>query len=193
MINDIELKHSKLINKAKQHMSKITDFEHDINHMNDVVAYTYELLEKTKIDLNNEVCIICAYWHDVGRSKCIDGHEKVSAEMLKKEMTEQGYEEVFIERCTIAIENHKWNMLPKSNEGLIIKDADKLAWIGQGRWKSCLGNNQKLDSIIHLLPKLKSEILHFKESKEIYDRDIIKLIETIYHYKNNNTLDTPIN
>lgn len=35
-------------------MSKIADYEHDINHMQDVVNYTYELLEKVKININNE-------------------------------------------------------------------------------------------------------------------------------------------
>ena len=86
MINDIELNYDKLINKAKEYMSKITDYEHDINHMQDVVNYTYELLDKIKIDVNKEICIICAYWHDVGRIQCVDGHEKLSAEMLKEEM-----------------------------------------------------------------------------------------------------------
>ena len=37
----------------------------------------------------------------------------------------------------MAIENHKWDMIPKTNEGLVVKDADKLAWIGKGRWETC--------------------------------------------------------
>ena len=166
-------------------MSKITDYEHDVNHMQDVVNYTYELLHSVKINVNNEICIICAYWHDVGRMHCKEGHEKISAEMLKTEMEEQGYDRQFINECCIAIENHKWNMTPKNNEGLIVKDADKLAWIGKGRWKICLENNQRLDSIISLLPELRSDILYYEESKKIYDRDIVKLVETLYNYKNN--------
>lgn len=183
MINNIELKYEKLINTAIQYMSKINDYEHDISHMQDVVNYTYELLDKVKINVNKEVCIICAYWHDVGRIKCIDGHEKLSADMLKAEMEKQGYDKQFINECYIAIENHKWNMLPKSNEGLIVKDADKLAWIGKERWKKCLDNNQRLDSIINLLAKLRTEILYFEESKEIYDRDIVQLIDILYNHK----------
>ena len=183
MINDIELKYEKLINKAKEYMSQITDYEHDINHMQDVVNYTYELLEKLKIDVDNEVCIIAAYWHDVGRIKCIEEHEKASAEMLKEEMEKEKYNHYFIDKCDLAIVNHKWNMTPKTNEGLVVKDADKLAWIGKERWKTCLINNQKLDSIISLLPKLKNEILIFEESKSIYDRDIIKLVDLLYSQK----------
>ena len=182
MKNNIELKHKKLIDKAKEYMSRITDYEHDINHMQDVVNYTYELLNKVKINVNNEICLIGAYWHDVGRIQCAEGHEKLSAKMLKEEMEIQGYDSRFINKCCIAIENHKWNMTPKNNEGLIIKDADKLAWIGIGRWNACLENNQQLDSIIKLLPKLKSDILYFEESKEIYDKSIIELVEKLYYY-----------
>ena len=184
MNENIEVKYSKLINKAKQYMSTIADYEHDINHMEDVVRYTYELLDKVDIEVNNEICIIGAYWHDVGRIKCTDGHEKVSAEMLKKEMEKQGYDYDFINKCYIAIKNHKWNMIPENNEGLIIKDADKLAWIGKGRWETSLKNNQQLDSIVNLLPKLRNEILYFEESKKIYDRDIVTLVKIIYSYKN---------
>lgn len=74
-------------------------------------------------------------------------------------------------------------MHPKTNEGLLLKDADKLAWIGLGRWKDCLKNHQNLDSIINLLPNLRNEILYFEESKKIFDRDIIKLIYLLYNWK----------
>lgn len=183
MINDIEKKYDILINKAKEYMSQITDYEHDNRHMKDVVNYTYELLDKVKINVNRDICIIGAYWHDVGRIKCVDGHEKISAEMLKNEMEKQGYDRQFIKECYIAIENHRWDMVPRNNEGLIIKDADKLSWIGKERWKICLENNQRLDSIINLLPKLRTEILYFEESKEIYDRDIVRLLEILYNYE----------
>ena len=41
-------------------------------------------------------------------------------------------------------------------------------------------NNQRLDTIVELLPKLRNEILYFDESKRIYDEDIIKLIKLLY-------------
>ena len=161
-------------------MNSIDDKEHDINHMEDVVNYTKELLEKIELDIDKEVCIISAYWHDVGRTKTIGMHEKVSAEMLKEELEKSQYKSEFIDKCYKAIENHKWNMNPKTVEGLLIKDADKLSWIGQKRWLNCIRNKQNLDEIIKLLPKLKTEILYFEESKRIYDRDIVNLVEILY-------------
>lgn len=180
--SDIEIRYEKIINKAKEYMSTITDHEHDINHMYDVVNYTKQLLDSIILDVNKEVCIISAYWHDVGRTIKNEGHEKISAQMLKEEMIKIGYDSGLINECYLAIENHKWNMQPTTIEGLIVKDADKLAWLGIGRWKSCLNNNQSLNEIIKLLPRLRDEILYFKESKNIYDREIIKLVELLYEH-----------
>jgi len=182
----IEKKYKDLIDIAKNYMNSIDDCEHDINHMNDVVFYTKELINKLNIDIDYDVCIISSYWHDVGRIKTNDGHEKLSAEMLKKVMEENNYDKKLIEDCYKAIENHKYNMKPETVEGLIIKDADKLAWLGIGRWNSCLKNNQKLDELIELLPRLKDEFLHFEESKLIYDKDIINLIKYLYEKCYNN-------
>ena len=162
-------------------MQSIDDYEHNINHIKDVVYYTKILIERLNIEINVDVCIISAYWHDVGRIKQKDGHEKISAEMLKETMKQYNYDDSLIDKCYKAIENHKWNMAPETTEGLIIKDADKLAWIGKGRWESCVKNNQRLDAIVELLPNLRNDILYFDESRKIYDRDIIELIKLLYN------------
>ena len=39
------------------------------------------------------------------------------------------------------------------------------------------------------MPKLRTEILNFEESKEIYDRDIVRLIELLNKHKIHNNLD----
>lgn len=178
--DEIEKKYKKIIDIAKKYMSSIEDYEHDINHMNDVIFYTKELISKLNIECNYDTLIISAYWHDVGRIKKNDGHEKISAEMLKKTMEKNKYDNKMIKDCYKAIENHRWNMSPETIEGLIIKDADKLAWLGIGRWKSCLKNKQKLDELVELLPRLKNEFLYFEESKLIYERDVLKLIKLLY-------------
>lgn len=182
----IENKYKNIIEIAKNYMSTITDPEHDINHMNDVVRYTKELLDILDDNINKEVCIISAYWHDVGRIKTILGHEELSAKMLKQEMEKYNYDNQLISSCFKAIEKHKWDMSPDTKEGLVIKDADKLAWLGKGRWISCINNQNNLNDIIDLLPRLKSEILYFEESKKIYDRDIVSLVKILHDtiYKN---------
>ena len=110
----IEQKYNKLIGKATEYMKNIKDYEHNINHTRDVVSYTKELLNNINLEINIDVCIISAYWHDVGRIKINEGHEKLSAEMLTEEMKKMKYDENLINECYKAIENHKWNMHPRT-------------------------------------------------------------------------------
>lgn len=175
----IEDKYRELIDYAKTQMSHFQDFEHDLGHIEDVVFYVKKLLSVLNTNADEGVCILCAYWHDIGRLQGADGHEQRSAEMLKEELIKRNFEKSFIEKCYEAIRYHKYNMTPLTIEGQILKDADKLAWIGLNRWESCINNGQKLDSIINLLPKLRNEILFFDESKKIYDEEIVKLVQFI--------------
>ncbi len=180
-INFVEKKYKDLISLSIKHMNSIDDYEHDNNHIKDVIDNILKLTEKIELDFDFEICILAGYWHDVGRTRANVGHEKISAEMLKEELVKLNYPEEFIQKCYDAIAFHKWNMEPKTIEGLIVKDADKLAWLGNGRWDSCLKNNQVLDELIKLLPNLRNEILYFEESKIIYDKLIVKIVEKIYN------------
>ena len=44
--DEIESKHKDLIDVSKEYMININDFEHDINHINDVLFYTKKLISK---------------------------------------------------------------------------------------------------------------------------------------------------
>lgn len=178
-LNEIKEKHKLLIDKAIKIMNSIEDSEHNFEHIKDVVYFSTLLLKSLKSNYNKEVVIISAYWHDVGRSIQDENHEQISAKILRDEMVKLDYDNDFIVKCEQAIEYHKWNMIPKTIEGFIIKDADKLAWIGINRWRECLKYGNKLDSIINLLPRLRDEILYFDESKKIYDQEIVNLIKLI--------------
>ncbi len=177
---EIEEKHKVLIDIAKCQMNTILDREHDIHHMNDVVYYMKRILESVDVEVNTEVCIIGAYWHDVGRTQVSNGHEHLSAKLLEEEMKKLNYDNNFIYMCSKAIEFHKWNMIPQTLEGWMVKDADKLAWLGSGRWSSCIENKQRLDELLTLLPDLRNKILHFECSKKIYDIEIIKILKLLY-------------
>ncbi len=151
---EIEEKYRDLIEIAVNYMRKSNDKEHDVIHMLDVVNYTKILLNMLEIEVNYDVCIISAYWHDVGRVFVAEGHEKKSAEMLLKEMTIRNYPANLIKQCYKAIENHKWNMIPETNEGLIIRDADKLDFVGVNRWKKLLNYYLILEKKYYTLKNL---------------------------------------
>lgn len=181
IIENVKNKHKELIEKAIELMSLVEDVEHNSNHMEDVVKNTSRLLVKlANEDVDIDACIIGAYWHDVGRIEKDKGHEELSANMLVKKMKELGYDSKFIELCDNTVRYHKWTMKPTSIEGKILKDADKLAFISLGRWNELVQNKKRADEIIKLLPKLRNEILYFKETRDLYDEDIGKLVEFFY-------------
>lgn len=171
---EIEKKHKDLIEKAIQKMKLVKDPKHSLSHVLQVVEYTKEILENVNAD--NEVCIISAYWHDVGRIEQNKGHALISANLLKEEMGKLGYEEDFIDKCYKAIYKHSWNEEPETLEGVIIRDADKIDFVGVNRWKQCIEANCKFDKILKLLPIVREKSLKLDISKKIYDREIAKLI-----------------
>lgn len=175
--------HNMLIGRSTTLMRGIEDPEHNGEHIKDVVRYVEEIMDRLEdcgVAFNRDVCIIAAYWHDVGRVVQVKGHEKLSAEMLASEMETLGYDGEFVTKCYKAIEAHKWNMQPSTIEGFILRDADKIAWLGINRWKECIKHGKELNDITELLPKLREEILHFECSREIYDKALIELFCYVY-------------
>lgn len=187
---EIYNKNKKLIDIA---IEKIKVCENDplhfIGHTIDVVNYVKELLEKIPAD--KEVCIISAYWHDVGRSVCDKGHEEESGRILKEEMTKLDYSNEMIEQCYLAVVNHRRKCNPPTIEGKIIRDADKIAYIGKNRWKRCIKEDPSvIDEIVEVyLPILKDEILKLEYSKELFDRDVNSYVKEYLKTKENEKKD----
>ena len=175
----IEEKHGILLQKATKLMENVPDPKHSLSHMYSVVNYTKEILAQTEVD--KEVCIIAAYWHDVGRSVQDEGHAKLSAEMLKTEMQNLRYDDEFINKCYKAICKHGWDEEPETLEGIIIRDADKIDFVGIGRWSQCIENDCKFTKILELLPTMRKELLRLDCSRKIFDREIANLVVFLHN------------
>lgn len=171
-INEIEGKYKGLINKALEIMEDLDDPVHGIEHMRGVVDNTITLLNNQN-EADKEVCILSAYWHDVGRKYGKEGHELKSAEMLKQELMSLNYDNDFIEKCYKAIYKHGEKTIPDTLEGIIVRDADKLDDFGIKRWKECINRNVRTPRIIlGLKDKL---ILDY--SKRLYNEIVEEWLE----------------
>ncbi len=178
--NQIEEKNRELIGKAMGIMKQVTDKKHALSHVESVVNYTKEILRNVD-SADKEVCLISAYWHDVGRSVKQEGHAKLSADMLQTEMKNLGYDEELIQKCYFAIYKHGWREEPETLEGIIIRDADKIDFAGIGRWKECIEANCPFSKILKLLPTMRKELLKLECSKEIFDREIANLVVYLHN------------
>ncbi len=179
-LEQIETKHQILLQKAIEFMQQVTDPKHSLSHMEAIVNYTKEILEKIP-EADPEVCLIAAYWHDVGRIVQEKGHAEISAEMLQTEMKNLNYNEELIEKCYLAIYKHSWKENPETLEGKIIRDADKIDFVGIGRWKECIETNCRFSKILKLLPTMRKELLKLDCSREIFDREIANLIVYLHN------------
>lgn len=175
----IEAKHHKLIQKAIDIMKAVDDPKHSFCHMMDVVEYTKEILKEVEAD--PEVCIIAAYWHDTGRIQQKKGHALISANLLKQEMELLGYDSDIINKCYKAIYKHSWKEEPETIEGIIVRDADKIDFVGGNRWIECIQNNCRFNKTLELLPKAKNDLLRLDVSKKIFERELYKLVILLHN------------
>lgn len=164
-VEEIKNKYIDLINKALNIIKENDEPVHGIGHINGVVENTILLLERYP-QADKEVCILSAYWHDVGRKYGKKGHELKSAEMLKDELINNGYDEEFVDKCFKAIYKHGEKDLPETLEGILVRDADKLDDLGIARWKECIERNKRPPRVI---VGLRNELLQLDYSKELYD------------------------
>ncbi len=121
-----------------------------------------------------------------GRTIKKEGHALLSADMIREEMQKLNYDKEIINQCYLAIYKHSWYDMPETLEGLIVRDADKIDFVGIGRWKQCIEANNKLNSIIELLPKLRNDLLMLESSRNIYDKEVTELIKYLHEIIFNN-------
>lgn len=161
------------IKDAKRWMKLSKDPAHNIEHVESVTKTALQICKKINY---TDILIIktACYWHDVSRLFS-PLHEELSAQIAKYNLLGYGCDKKTVDIVYQAIRFHKWNMKPKTLEGHILRDADKLDFISIKRWEMCIKQNhtEHLTPIIKLLPKLK-QILKLDASKEIYDSKIRK-------------------
>ena len=183
-IEEIEKKHKVIISKGiklnKQVKNDGYGYQRTLDIMDNMQDIIEGLPEDTKI--NVDACIIAGYWLDVGRGISKEHPEKYSAELLVEALSKENYDKKFIKTCYDAIIHHRWNMIPNTLEGHLVKDADKISFIGVERWKECIEKKQRIDLTMKLLATLRNEMLYFNVSKAIYDEKIVDLVQFLYDY-----------
>ena len=104
-----------------------------------------KLLQKTKLRVNEEVLLVAAIVHDIGKvrvdsedplivEKELKNHPELGIPLAREILEEEGYPEEFIEQVAYLVKYHDTRKpeddLAKSNELMILQDADLLADMG---------------------------------------------------------------
>ncbi|SEA24715.1 HD domain-containing protein [Psychroflexus halocasei] len=98
---------------------------HNINHTRRVVESAKEILEHTNVDSEvEEIIIVSAWLHDLGYTVTDKGHEEESVKIAENFLKSIDKTPDYISRVVNCIRATKVNIIPKSLEEEIIKDAD---------------------------------------------------------------------
>lgn len=172
------------IKEAKKIMKKVPDsFHGGLEHTKKVVELSKEILKEEPAAIR-DVVLLAAWWHDTGRLYTNNGHEKKSAQLAFDYFQKNGVDKDFCHEIYLAIAHHRFDEKPTRLEGVIVKDADKLALFDPKRWEASINDKayHKFEHTIHVLPLVKKEILQRPVSLKIYNRvcnDFIKYIESV--------------
>jgi len=123
-----------------------------------------------------------------GRIVSKEGHAKISADMLRTELEKREYDKKFIEACYEAIVFHSGNYntidedtMPKTMEGKVVRDADKVAFVGVGRWEHAIAVDKRFNTILNSIFRVRNESLSLEVSKELWDIRVIELIVFLHN------------
>jgi HD superfamily phosphodiesterase len=131
---------TKTCRDALRIMLDLPDAGHSVEHV--VRVYDWcRRLAKHYPQADIKVLKVAAYWHDVGRTKQSqhkDDHHLRSAEMTENYLKKHHAPKSFIKKVKYAVLHHSFRFKPKTIEGKILHDADKL---------SVMGDHELLDAL----------------------------------------------
>lgn len=116
-------------------LSCMEDCAHDKAHIYRVLYYALDIA-KTEENVDYDVLITACLLHDIGRKEQYENpkfcHAMVGGEKAFAFLTEQGFDEVYVQQVKHCIQSHRYrqNNPPQSLEAKILFDADKLDAVG---------------------------------------------------------------
>ena len=179
----MDSKTKKIISEAKLFLKKNSrDFAHDLVHHKYVSRLAKRIYKKEALKINYNALLISSWWHDVciGKPKSpsiLNVKENVS--YLGKRMKELNFDQKMIHIVNDSVLNHEFGSHPKTTEGKILQDADKLEAFNPKRVQRCSTAVKKgkmsrglLKNYVQtskLWSKKARDLFHFEYSKNIFD------------------------
>lgn len=161
------------IQAAQKLLLQSKDAAHDYSHAERVAKDIKAICQAINFRAEEPLLEVCAWWHDVGRLYN-PNHEKLSAKLLNKDLKHRGVTYKVRRRAFLSVYKHRLRMHPRTIEGRILRDADKLDEISIERWQKCeeTGNHRHNERILKRnLPGLRNKF-YFPKSKALYDARI---------------------
>ena len=125
MNNGILSKVKEYIGNTFREKGSSNSFYHNFTHTAEVAKVAEEIANAIGIDEKDKEALLIASWfHDVGHTRCCDGHEDIGIEMATKFLKENNYPDEGIEKVVSLINATRMPRNPKNMLEEIICDAD---------------------------------------------------------------------
>jgi len=127
-MNDINPKLKYYIEKKLLPQYSKNEEGHGINHINDVIKRSFDLIVQNDLKLNCDMVYVIAAYHDIGHHIDAKNHEKVSAEIMSKDLKlKEFFDNTQLQTIKEAIEDHRASAKcePRSIYGKLISSADR--------------------------------------------------------------------
>lgn len=176
----VKVAYKNSILEAQRLLRSTDDVGHDFGHGQRVVKNAR--LIGTKIGFSDlDLLEVCGWWHDVGRLYN-PNHEKLSAKLMSRDLKRRGVDYKTRRRAYKAVYKHRWDMKPKTLQGCVIKDADKLDFISVERWRQRerAGDRTHNQKILGMLPQVRQN-LYFDISRQLFDKRLEEFAENLEH------------
>ncbi len=157
---------------------------HDFFHTDRVMEIAVHIAEKLNADL--DVIKIAALTHDIIDKKITDNVDQSSGD-LRNELSHIGYQDSVIEHVFSIIENMSFSSarIPRTLEGKIVQDADRLDAIGAISIARAFAYGGKMDRVIYAKGDDDSSVAHFHQKllklKDMMNTSIAKEIAKKRH------------
>jgi putative nucleotidyltransferase with HDIG domain len=184
-------------------MLNLSDAGHSVEHVVRVYDWCRKLARHyPQTDL--KVLKVAAYWHDVGRTKQSedkDDHNIKSAQMVEQYLKKHHAPEVFNKKVKNTVLYHSFRFKPRTIEGKILHDADKLSIMSnhdlldtlegyqEGFSSKTFAAQDMINFLKYALSKTKKGVTHLEaglllpQTKKIYRRrqkQIFQIAKIIY-------------
>lgn len=182
-----KLKKIVLWSKSTMKMMKI-NYDHNYQHIKDVVYFSNRIIDRLNqsqpnLNFDKGLLELCVYMHDVGRVVGSHNHEEIGGNIAFNVLKYNEFADHECKKCKQIISEHAWLTTPTSLEAMILKDSDKLGYIGLNRWKECDKHNFSSNGLISRLNILRDNLI-LDESKEIFDEEFPKFKKFLSNSKN---------
>jgi HD superfamily phosphodiesterase len=170
-----------LIQRAQQYLTESPfDAGYDLDHHQRVVNNCLIIVEKEGLELDLEVLVVAAWWHDIERKDLERNNQ-----LLRSAAEDAGIDVAIAEKGIHILNSHSFGNSQEDLEAQVLFDADKIEYVSAPRIRRVLAAVERGEMTDAVWEKYKVALgeriphvpgmLHFEASKALFKQQLGEL------------------